>query len=48
MSPERLGKLLYHKRMFAFAVLGAVALFLSVIGFVYIMLLLGVWQTEDR
>jgi uncharacterized membrane protein len=41
-------KLMYHARMFALAVLGALGIFLMVIGVVVIGLWLGVWHIYDR
>jgi hypothetical protein len=48
LTPEKRDKFLYHARMFGFAVVGAVALFLMLMGGIFLMLWLGIWHIEDR
>ena len=38
----------YHAQMFAIAVLCGVALLAAIVGFIWLMLTLGVWHIEDR
>jgi hypothetical protein len=47
-ADDRGSRLMYHARMFVLALLGGVALFLMLIGVVFVGLWLGIWHIEDR
>jgi hypothetical protein len=48
LTDDKLSKPMYHARMFALSALGAVTLFLVLMGVTFLLLWLGIWHIEDR
>ncbi len=48
LTDDKRTRLMYHARMFALSVLGAVTIFLTGMGVIFLLLWLGIWHIEDR